>query len=248
MTGYVYKIVNTINGKIYVGQKKGMPTDSENYYGSGMLIKRAIEKYGIQQFKKEILCLCFTQDELNRQETFWIQELKAYDRNLGYNISKTNFGGDTYTNNPNLENIKLNKSRETSGEKNPMFGVKYTEERRNKQRKTIENNGGLSGENNPRFNDHRKYDELYGPEKALEIKEKQSEALKGDKSYKYKKLSSEGTLKIIQSYESGGFPKYIGKDFGLSETATIRLLKENKVKFRTASESQKIQHRNRKVT
>jgi len=44
-----------INGKIYIGQ------DSKNnpdYLGSGKLIQRALNRYGRENFKKEILCYC----------------------------------------------------------------------------------------------------------------------------------------------------------------------------------------------
>jgi len=50
----VYKIINTINQKIYIGvHKTTNPNDS--YFGSGTAIKRAIKKYGKESFIKSIL-------------------------------------------------------------------------------------------------------------------------------------------------------------------------------------------------
>ena len=43
---YVYIITNIINKKKYVGSSR-KPQIDENYYGSGKLIKKAIDKYGI---------------------------------------------------------------------------------------------------------------------------------------------------------------------------------------------------------
>ena len=43
--GYVYKITNLVNGKIYVGLKSGSKFVN-SYWGSGSLIRKAIAKYG----------------------------------------------------------------------------------------------------------------------------------------------------------------------------------------------------------
>lgn len=58
----VYQITNLINENIYIGvHKTTNPYDS--YLGSGLAITRAIEKYGKENFKKEILKICDTQEE-----------------------------------------------------------------------------------------------------------------------------------------------------------------------------------------
>ena len=50
---YVYEITNKINNKKYIGKHTARLINNK-YYGSGLAIKRAIKKYGKENFKKEI--------------------------------------------------------------------------------------------------------------------------------------------------------------------------------------------------
>lgn len=61
----IYKTTNLVNGMIYIGKKS---QDYDTYLGSGLLLKRAIAKYGKDNFKKEIIDTAQTIDELNEKE------------------------------------------------------------------------------------------------------------------------------------------------------------------------------------
>ena len=52
---YVYKTVNSINGKFYIGKCERSPESSESYYGSGKVLQLAMSKYGKDKFTKTIL-------------------------------------------------------------------------------------------------------------------------------------------------------------------------------------------------
>lgn len=76
--GYVYKITNNLDGKIYVGLR-GSSRFDESYWGSGVHITRAIRKHGVENFSREILEWCKSKEELNQREIYWIAELNSQD-------------------------------------------------------------------------------------------------------------------------------------------------------------------------
>lgn len=87
----VYKTTNLLNGKIYVGKHVQRDTSAfDGYLGSGVWIKRVIKKYGEENFIRETIEFVDI-SLLNEREIFWIAELSATDRNIGYNVS---LGGD----------------------------------------------------------------------------------------------------------------------------------------------------------
>ena len=59
---YFYKITNTINGNFYYGVHNTTNLN-DGYMGSGKLLKMAYKKYGIENFKKEIVKFFDTMDE-----------------------------------------------------------------------------------------------------------------------------------------------------------------------------------------
>ena len=96
MYGYIYKITNLVNGKIYIGQHKSQVFDRD-YHGSGKLIRRAFKKYGIENFKVELLKWCETRSDINKYEKIYIHIYHSNNLAVGYNISKGGDGGDTFS-------------------------------------------------------------------------------------------------------------------------------------------------------
>ena len=86
----IYEIKNLINDKIYVGFHKTSKID-DGYMGSGKYIKRAINKYGIDNFSKKIIKLCSTEKEMIDLE----KEIVNEDFLLGnvYNLKLGGSGG-----------------------------------------------------------------------------------------------------------------------------------------------------------
>lgn len=96
--GYIYKITNLLDNKIYIGQTKNLikyrwqhhvwkanhPEKEDTDYP----LYRAMRKYGINNFLIEELEQ-IDNNELNEHEQYWIKKLNTYVPN-GYNCD---FGG-----------------------------------------------------------------------------------------------------------------------------------------------------------
>lgn len=93
----IYKITNTVNNKIYIG-KHQTNNKNDDYMGSGKILKKAIEKYGIDKFKKEILFECNSLEEMNEKEADIVDE-EFVARLDTYNVKLGGQGGWDYCNN-----------------------------------------------------------------------------------------------------------------------------------------------------
>ena len=98
----IYKTTNIVNGKIYIGKdSKNSPT----YLGSGTLLKRAIKRYGVENFKKEMLEEC-TVGTIDSREIYWINFYNSTNPEIGYNIALGGSGGDTFTTHPDKSSVR----------------------------------------------------------------------------------------------------------------------------------------------
>ena len=112
---YIYKITNQTNGKIYIGKHSTDNLD-DGYMGSGILICKAEKKYGIENFTKEYLAFCDTEERLNWFEKFYIKKYKA--KEVGYNLTD---GGDGALGRIDSDETRLKKSLSKKGIKHgPM--------------------------------------------------------------------------------------------------------------------------------
>lgn len=118
MYGYIYRTINLINGKQYIGKHKSCEFDP-NYKGSGKIIREAYDKYGWDNFQVEMLCPCFSRNELNSEEVFIIDYLDAVSSNRYYNIAKGGDGGDVTGGNHELHSrrTKLGMKRNNASTK-----------------------------------------------------------------------------------------------------------------------------------
>ena len=62
--GFIYASTNMCNGKRYLGRRK-LSEDWEYYLGSGSIFKKAVKKYGRENFVRDIIDIAYSEKELN---------------------------------------------------------------------------------------------------------------------------------------------------------------------------------------
>lgn len=180
--GYIYKITNKINGKIYIGKTK-YNIDSRYKSHIKQAIKNkelnitssklynAFNKYGVENFVIEQIEEC-PYDILSEREIYWIKELDSRNPSIGYNICKGGEcgpGGPMFKGHKHSEETKKQMSLNRKGEKNANYGNRW-----NQSDKLKELHSKLSsGENNG----------MYGKKHSAESKEKNRLSHLGKKAY-----------------------------------------------------------------
>ena len=189
MYGYVYLIINKINGKTYVGQRKTTKKcSSDRSMGSGKHLKLAQKKYGIENFEKFLIQYCNSKEELDKQEIFWIAEY----RNRGkaeYNIANGGQGGATCNGKHCSEETKRKISEANKGQTPWNNGIPRSEETKKKISESSK-----------------------GKKMSEEAKRKISESLKGKPSpMKGKHLSEEDKKKLSEYWKGNHWKLVDGK-------------------------------------
>ena len=184
---YIYRITNLINGKTYIGQHQYKDLN-DNYMGSGKHLKAAQAKYGIENFKKDILVFNISKKEHIDllEKTFIAAEREKVGVENCYNLADGGEGG----------NVKGHSVSEETRKKisEALKGRHLSEEHRRKMSearrgKTTWNKGKHHTEETKRKMSEAKK----GRRLSEETIRKRSEALKGHK------VSEETKRKISES-------------------------------------------------
>lgn len=100
----IYITTNLINMKTYVGQRKLDYTSvDKRYLGSGTIFKKALKKYGRENFNREILYYAYSQSEADEIEIQYIKQIDSTNPKKGYNILK---GGNCTVNPKRFKSVE----------------------------------------------------------------------------------------------------------------------------------------------
>lgn len=162
----VYLVTNLINGKHYVGitsrgaQERFKGHLWEAYSGSKTIFHNALRKYGIENFKLEVIESNIPQELAEERERYYI---KAYDSyypsKKGYNMTEGGNGtvGYVFTDEAKAKMSKAHKGHKFSKERNEhlrevMTGREYKQEW--KDALSQSRLGRFTGQDNPFYGKH----------------------------------------------------------------------------------------------
>lgn len=198
--GIIYKVTNIINGKVYIGktiqtlkQRKQSHIRYAKDGGKGVFLS-AIRKYGIENFKWEILCEC-DQDILEITETMKIIVNNShYIDGYGYNMT---YGGEGCLGYKHSENARKKISKSKTGENNPMFNKTTTgfkgHKHNKKSRENISNSLSESWKNLSSEEKEKRLQGIHSHIITEEERQRRSKSQMGHKS------SAEKNKKISES-------------------------------------------------
>lgn len=143
----IYRVTNLLNNKYYIGMHR-TTNPNDGYLGSGIAIKKAIKKYGRENFSKEVLFVFETEKEMQDKEKEIVNEDVVNDP-MSYNMTQGGKGSWSHIDvsgekNPNFgkaiwkkgktqeEIVEINKKRASPGEANGMYGKTHTDETKQK--------------------------------------------------------------------------------------------------------------------
>ena len=149
MFGFIYLTINNVNNKKYIGMCSSKHR-FKSYLGSGILLKQAIEKYGKNNFSRQILEECHNEEDLRIAEAKWIAKYDALNSEEFYNLCEGGRGGATIY------------GRSTSAQTKLQWSKKTKEERKEIINKSIANRRSYSGSDNPKASPVIINDKYYG--------------------------------------------------------------------------------------
>ena len=136
--GYIYKITNIINNKVYIGktsktiEKRFEEHKKKASEYSNRHLYNAMNFYGIDNFQIEQIESC-PNDQLNKKEIYWISFFDSTNSDKGYNLTLGGDGGNTW---------KLNSHKIETGEliRQKQLKEKYIPITKEQLEKDIEEN------------------------------------------------------------------------------------------------------------
>lgn len=235
---YVYKITNLVNGKLYIGKTNNINNRWNSHCSEANLCRKryplylAMKKYGVENFKIEMLETLENEEKCFQRETYWIEFFKTnivkYGHDFGYNLSD---GGEGPSGHKDTPEQKKRKSIRQTGNNNNFYGKTHSKESR-KRISDARKGKSISDDAKKKISE-----KLRGKPKSEETKKRMSDAFTG-RRYTQKQRENMGKSKRGKpNYKKRGSKHHNAKTTE-NEVIEIRLywnnnndIPKNKIKY-----------------
>ena len=136
----IYKITHLYNGMFYIGSSNDIHQRWNEHRSllnrrlhSNKKLTHSWHKYGIDLFKFEIIEEV-NDDKLIEIEQKYLNDLRPFDRKIGYNLNPIAGGGDVFGLMTSKEQEEFKRKCTKWGSENGMFGKSHTNDTRLKQK------------------------------------------------------------------------------------------------------------------
>lgn len=241
----IYKIINKIDKKLYIGFSSQLSLRKKSHFNGlkknrhpNTHLQNAFNKYGLENFEFSIIEIC-EPFQLNEREHYWATLLKTHNRKFGYNIKPTNVNDKIKQSEETKQKISKSNKGRSSWAKGKKFSKEHIEKikRNNMGKKRSDDCKAKLSE----IGKNRKF--------SNETKLKLKNAKKGWKITWGDKLSSSNLnsinkkrIKVIQLDKNENFIKEwsslleVERELKINNANLHKCCKENKIrktKFRT---------------
>jgi len=228
----IYKVTNFKNNKVYIGQTTAKPWGERAYshlngYGNDHM-KNAVKKYGKENFKVEVICVCPNQKLLDEWEIKYIAEYDSTNPAKGYNKES----GGKNMGSPSEETRKKmskNSARYWKGKKHTekackkmrkaKLGKKHSKETIEKIRKS------LTGRKFSEEHCKNLSKALTGIKRSKETCEKIRKAQQGEKNNSVK-LTEKKVISIRAEFKENVYGEYVrlARKYGVNPPAITNVI------------------------
>lgn len=191
--GFIYITTNTVNGKRYIGQKRFDNKYQWKFYlGSGKALKMAVNKYGKDNFHRDIVDIAYSRDELDSKEIQWVTNYNAVESEDFYNIADGGHAGNKYAGKTEEEMDEIRKKISEAGKGRILS---------DNARQNI--SSAKKGESNPMWGKYNEKNPFYGKHHSIETRTKLSEMRKG--THQTEERRRKVSKPVVQLSKEGNF-------------------------------------------
>lgn len=228
MVCVIYKLINSVNGKIYIGQTwQSLKDRWDSGYGyvSSPHLYNAILKYGANKFYYEELDTALTQEDADKLEKFYIELHDSRNRKIGYNIKE---GGSTGKLSEETKKKLSDSKRGTQvGKDNPFYGHKHSEASKQQMSMNLKGrvpwNKGIPRDAKTKQKISKAQEGKYNREQNPFYGKTHSEEQRAKWSETRRELTDETVRYIRKQLQAGRTITSIAKELNISATSISRI-------------------------